>query len=91
MSDGIDDFHNAVMAWAERLGLDEAETEEYVTFHMEKGGYKKATTWLPPDPEEGGQGGGFMRKKQQGPRNAPPGGGGQQQRRQPSYFKPGGQ
>lgn len=88
MSTPIDDFHKAVLEWAEHLGLEGDEREEYVNFHMDKGGYKKATTWLPPDPEEGGNGGGSMfSKKRQQPRTGGggsaggPGGG-----RAPQYF-----
>lgn len=91
MSDAVDDFHATVLQWAEHLGLDEGETDEYVSFHMEKGGYKRATTWLPPEPEDGKSGGGgFMKKKSQAPRGNPAGG---QRRTPPSYFntKPGGQ
>lgn len=90
MSDAIDDFHDAVLKWAEHLGLEGDEQEEYVSFHMEKGGYKRATTWLPPDPEEGKQGGGgFMSggKKRAATRPGPTQ---QQKRTPPSYFNQGG-
>lgn len=89
MSDAIDDFHSAVLAWADHLGLEGEDQEEYVSFHMEKGGYKRATTWLPPEPEEGTKGGGFMQgKKRAAARPAP--GQQQQKRTPPSYFNTGG-
>lgn len=87
---GIDDFHNAVLQWVENLGLEGEEAEEYVSFHMEKGGYKRATTWLPPEPEEG-KTSGFMSggKKRAAARPGP--GQGQGQRAGGTYFgKPGG-
>lgn len=65
MSDFIDNFHEAVHQWADALSLDGDEREEYIGFHMEKAGYKRATTWTPPEPEEGKEGSGsmFSRKK----------------------------
>jgi hypothetical protein len=58
--DFIDDFHKAVNDWADHIGLEGDERDEYTAFHMEKAGYKRATTWTPPDPEEGEKGGSSM-------------------------------
>jgi hypothetical protein len=65
MSDFIDEFHEGVNKWADHIGLEGEERDEYVAFHMEKAGYQKATTWTPPEPEKGEGGGSsmFARKK----------------------------
>lgn len=70
MSDFIDDFHKAVNEWADHLNLEGDERDEYVSFHMEKGGYQKATTWTPPQPDENDKGGSSMFSKR---RTAGPG------------------
>lgn len=59
-SEFIDEFHKAVNDWADHNGIEGDEREEYIAFHMEKAGYKRATTWTPPDPEEGKEGAGSM-------------------------------
>jgi hypothetical protein len=87
MSDPIDEFHAAVLGWADHLGLEGDEREEYVSFHMDKGGYKKATTWLPPDPDEGGKEGGSMFSKgRRKPGQAPGGSGGGGGKTPQQYF-----
>lgn len=91
MSDPIDDFHAAVLGWADHLELEGDERDDYISFHMDKGGYKKATTWLPPDPadDKGGAGGSMFskgRQKPKGPAGAAGGGGGQSGKGVPNYF-----
>lgn len=87
MSDFIDDFHKAVNEWADHLGLEGDEREEYLGFHMEKAGYKRATTWTPPEPEEGDKGGSsmFSKRRTAGPGKPKP----QQQQGGPAgqYFR----
>lgn len=63
MADFIDDFHKAVHDWADHNGLDGDEREEYIAFHMEKAGYKRATTWTPPEPDGDDKGSGSMFSK----------------------------
>ena len=66
MSDFIDEYHKAVNAWADDLGLDGDERDGYIEFHMEKRGYQRATTWTPPEPEEGEKGASMFSKRKAG-------------------------
>lgn len=48
-----DDF-NMFSALAERMGLDEEESQNYITEHMKRLGYKMRTAWDEPDNEGNG-------------------------------------
>lgn len=84
----IDDFHQHILDMADDLGLEGEEHEGYVSFHMEKRGYKKATTWLPPEQDGGDDKGSmFTRKKGQGQGGQQRQGSGGQRQGGSHYFK----
>ena len=66
------DDHDLLSALAERLGLDDGETENFVTSSMRRLGHRANIAWA--DAEESGdeEGGDFFSKKRQQRRVGPP-------------------
>lgn len=52
MADSDDDFHDQVLAMADRLGLKGDRRRKYVHEHMTSGGYRMEPTYVPDDKDD---------------------------------------
>ena len=79
--DQSDDFYDAVLSMADRMGLEGEDRAKYVHEHMTRAGYDAIPQYVkqqPPEEEAQGKWTPFGGRRQQ---QAPAGGGGQQQQR----------